>query len=76
MTKTQLYKQWREIWIRLDDMPFDMEQYLGMWEGLAESYGYYFSFISNEKFAHEINGTDTFNSETKFVEVCKKYFGE
>jgi hypothetical protein len=74
-TKNELYKHWYQIWIKLDDCPFDLEQFLILWEGLAISYEIFLDVTGNEDFAEDINGTDTFKSEDKFIEVCEKYFG-
>ena len=75
-TKKELYKSWYLIWVKLDDCPFDLEQFLILWEGLAISYEIFLDVANNEEFAEDINGTDTFKNEDKFIEVCEKYFGE
>jgi len=75
MKKNELFKQWHKLWVMLnDDMPFEMEQYLSIWDGIAMSYGYFLDVSNNDEFAEDINSVANYNSCYKFVEVCEKYF--
>lgn len=75
-TKKEIYKYFWDIWHKLDDMPIDMEQFLFMWDALAESYGYLFYISDHEAFAEDINSQANFKQQNKFLEVCIEYFGE